>query len=596
MTTSIKFLIKCAVLLLFCQNLLAATSKDIVDGFSEFLIERANANLVAIFERRLKNDERFQCYFPNTHEKIDHISLENLFSSKSYWESGLEADLEVLIYRSMYLETRNSLAFFNKPEIRRYLNTDKAIEIMQLFDYQKDGGERHNILFLEEGLDQTLKDEINGFSSLSNSLAAVKTVDTKFFKTEICGEIKLQAEHYREKFKLFADAAKELVIWINHVQQYGSGLKLSARGKEKLVCDKKSLSAAQCASLEIDDRAVITDLFNLNFPVELESAKATALRISHAYEVLQTFVEKEKETIDEIVLLISTLKNEGLDKNALKRIKEILKLAKELTDEEKLTDRQAREVKKYIELNDENTQAKVVRKHLMVEVMASTKPKVDTKDTEAKKAFELLRSFIDGKSLQSYTDRALVSLELLEDSRDFDTSKFGRLRNSVMFFASIADASDKEGVKAILTAYTLPPVSYAEKRKQGAGFFVSAYLGMAAADFDERDSTEEASGSGLFAPVGLEWNYGTDDGGSWSIMLSPIDMGYPVNLKLNGIEEDVELDELVAPSITFAYGFADYPINLGIGYQRGRTLEDVEKAEEGVLVFLSFDMPLLQLF
>jgi len=596
MKISIKFLTKCAVLLLFCQNLMAATSKDIVDGFSEFLIERANANLIAIFERRLKNDKRFQCYFPNTHEKIDHISLENLFSSKSYWESGLEADLEVLIYRSMYLETRNSLAFFDKPEIRQYLNTDKAIEIMQLFDYQRDDGERHSILFLEEGLEQSLINEINGFSSLSNSLTAVKAIDTKFFKTEICGDIDLQATHYREKFELFAEAAKELVTWINHVQQYGSGLKLSAKGREELVCKKRNLDATECASLEIDDRAVITDLFNLNFPVELETAKATAQRISHAYKVLHGFVEKEKDTIDEIALLISTLKNDGFDENAIKRIKEILKLAKELTEEEQLTDNQALKANKYIELDDGSTDARIVRRQLMAEVMASTKAKVDSEDSEAKKALELLRTFIEGKSLQSYTDRALVSLELLEDSSAFNTSSFGRLRNSVMFFASIADASDKEGVKAILTAYTLPPVSYAEKRKLGGGVFISAYLGATATDFDDHGSVEDASGSGLFAPVGLEWNYGTDDGGSWSIMLSPIDMGYPINLKLNGIEDDVELDELVAPSITFAYGFADYPINLGIGYQRGRTLDDVQEAEEGFLLFLSFDMPLLQFF
>ena len=595
MKTTIKIFIKFALLMLFCQNVIAATSKDIIDGFSEFLIERANSNLVAIFERRLKNNEKFQCYFPNTHEKIDHISLENLFASKSYWESGLEADLEVLIYRSLYLETRESLKFFNRTDVRELLNNNKAIEIMQLFEYEK-GNDRYSIHAIDTSLTKPLRVEINGFSALGNSLKAVKEIDSKFFQTEICGDIDLQTKDYKDKFRLFADAAEELIVWIDHIQQYGSGLKLSEAGKQKLVCNQKSLNKAQCSTLEIDDKAIITDLFNLNFPVELNTAKATAKRISHAYQVLQQFVEKEKETIDEIGLLISTLQNEGFDKSSIKQIKEMLKLAKELTSEDALTDKQAVKAKRLVELDDDTTDAKMVRKQLMVDVMARTKPAVNVEDPEAKKAFELLREFIDGKSLQSYTDRALVSLELLEDSSAFNTSSFGRLRNSVMFFASIADASDKEGVKAILTAYTLPPVSYAEKRKQGAGVFVSAYLGISAADFDDQGSNEEASGSGMFAPVGLEWNYGTDDGGSWSIMLSPIDMGFPINLKLNGIEDEVELDELVAPSITFAYGFADYPLNLGIGYQRGRTLDDVEEAEEGFLLFLSFDMPLLQFF
>ena len=595
MKTSVKYLIRFTLLMLFCQNLVAATSKDIIDGFSEFLIERANANLVAIFERRLKNDKKFQCYFPNTHEKIDHINLENLFASKSYWESGLKDDLEVLIYRSMYLETRNSLKFFNKTDVRKLLNNSKAIEIMQLFEYEK-GGDRYAIHKSDPTLTNSLKNEINGFSTLGNSLRAVKEIDSKFFQNDICGDIDLQTQQYKEKFKLFADAAEELVNWIVHIQQYGSDLKLSAKGKEELVCKQQQLNAAQCESLVIDDRAIIIDLFNLNFPVELKAAKATAERISHAYQVLQQFVEKEKDAIDKIRLLIATLKNEDFDKKTIKQIKKILELAKELTDADTLTDELSGKAKEFIELKDTTTEPKTVRKELMVEVMALTKPNVDAEDKEAKEAFELLRDFIDGKNLQSFTDRALVSLELLEDSSAFSASSYARLRNSVMFFASIADANDKDGVKAILTAYTLPAVSFAEKRKYGAGVFFSAYLGLAGSDFDDQDSDEEASGSGLFAPVGLEWNYGMEDGGSWSVMLSPIDMGYPINLKLHGIEDEVEFDELVAPSITFAYGFADYPINVGLGYQRGRTLDDVDEAEEGYLLFLSFDMPLLQLF
>ena len=171
-----------------------------------------------------------------------------------------------------------------------------------------------------------------------------------------------------------------------------------------------------------------------------------------------------------------------------------------------------------------------------------------------------------------------------------------RLRRSVMFFVSIADAEDKDAVKAILEAYTLPAVSYSEKRKQGDGFFISSYLGLGLADTDVHGSQQQASDGGLFVPVGLEYNYGRSDGASVSVMLSPIDMAYPVNLKLRGIEEDVEFDELIAPSLTVSYGFEDWPVNLGIGYQRGRRLADVDKTEEKWLLFLTFDMPLFRLY
>ena len=85
-------------------------------------------------------------------------------------------------------------------------------------------------------------------------------------------------------------------------------------------------------------------------------------------------------------------------------------------------------------------------------------------------------------------------------------------------------------------------------------------------------------------------------GDSLSIMLSPIDMAYPVNLKLSGIEDDIEFDEIIAPSITLAYGFRNYPLNIGIGYQRGRKLADVGKSEERWLLFVSFDMPLFRIY
>ena len=197
---------------------------------------------------------------------------------------------------------------------------------------------------------------------------------------------------------------------------------------------------------------------------------------------------------------------------------------------------------------------------------------------------------------QPYTDRALVALELLQDSEQFDDTRMERLRRSVMFFVSIADAEDKDAVKSILQAYTLPAVSYAEKRKLGDGFFISSYLGLGVADTDVHGSQQEASDDGLFVPIGIEYNFGRARGDSWSVMLSPIDMAYPVNLKLSGIEEDINFDELVAPSLTLAYGFREYPVNIGLGYQKGRKLDDVDKAEEKWLLFVTFDMPLFRIY
>ena len=75
-------------------------------------------------------------------------------------------------------------------------------------------------------------------------------------------------------------------------------------------------------------------------------------------------------------------------------------------------------------------------------------------------------------------------------------------------------------------------------------------------------------------------------------MLSPVDFAYPVSLKLNGVEEDVELDEIIAPSISLAYGIKDYPVNIGIAFQKGKRFSVQNQEEKRILLFVAFDMPL----
>ncbi len=563
---------------LVCQSASAATSSQIIDGFSEFIIERADANLIAVFERRLKNDKNFQCYFPNTYEKIDSIRLENLFASKTYWEEGLSNDLEELIYRSLLVETQQSLNLFSHANVKAFLDLDKATQALQYFEYSQPNGGRYKLGFIESSFSDDLKNEMNGFSSPFVDLSIlVYDIDKQVLIRDVCDVRNKGREALQQTIDPYIKAGSKLIKWMQHVAQYGHNLRLSVSGKQMFYCRPKNISSTDCAAVQLDEKALIHDLLQARIPLELRKAVATANRINSAFTVIKQFSNKEADVINNIEMLLPVLQSQNFKNADIQAVQDWLNEAEKLT-------------------RDAVDDWKTERKKLMVKVLASIKQKVDTTDADANRIVNQLREFIEGKSLQSYSDRALVSLELLEDSDLFNSPSYDRLRNSVLFFAAIADSKDKNGVKSILQAYTLPPVSFAEKRKQGEGVFVSSYLGMNYADFDDHDSTEQASSSGLFAPVGIEFSYGFDNGGSWSLMLSPIDMAFPINLKLNGIEDEVEFDELIAPSITLAYGFQDYPFNIGIGYQRGRTLSDVGEAEEGYLLFVSFDMPLFRLY
>lgn len=560
MFANIKKFFWVLLLVFFSQTVSAATTNDIVDGFTEFLIERANANLVAVIERRLKDDENFQCFFPNTYEKVNSIKLENLFVSKNYWENSLEDDLQALIYRSILREIQLAV-----ESLDRFKNINKIIEVMQYFEYQYHG-QRYSVTFIQKDWPDELKSQVNGFSNAIGELAGLK-INKKLIFKNVCQLEVGSRESLKKSLASYFKVANELRTWLKHLKKYGKNLKITEKGIKKLVCKPKNLSEQECARIDSEKPALLGILLKEKDIAKVFKAIAIGERVRKAYNDFDKLDSRQKTALVSVGLSLPLLKNRLFPDRDIKEILAKLDKIKSAGMDEKKT---------------------------IVAIMAEIKGKTDKKDEDRARILLELRKFIDSK--KSYTERSLIGLDLLKESGKFNTSSYARLQKSVMFFSSIADADSKDAVKNILTAYTLPAVSFSEKRKQGSGVFISSYLGFAASDFDNYSSAERASRSGLFAPVGFEYNYGLAGGGSWSVMLSPVDMAYPINLKLNGIKDKVDLDEIIAPSLTFAYGFENYPLNLGIGYQRGRTLGDIGKAEDTFLLFISFDMPLFRLY
>jgi hypothetical protein len=543
-----------------------AGSQQIIDGFSEFLVERANANFIAIFERRLKNDKNFQCYFPETYRKIDSIRLDNLFVSRSYWQSGLEADLETLIDRAILVEVQGGL---------KIIDRNTAIETIQYFEYEYEG-ERYSINAVDSRWEEPLKDQVNGFTrDLAESMDKMgKMVDeakTQSLFDDICQLRDYDKKKLKELLQPYLNSADKLAGWARHIESYGKNLRLSPAGKQAAMqdyCERKQIPQADCATLKYDEKEFLQSLVGSDNIAALRKAAEVAGRIKRAYAALDALDKKQADAVSRINALLPLLQGgAGYTRAEIESLQVSLQEARGMNSEE--------------------------RRQWLVAMAVGIKEKMPS-DPDALRIGELLRTLIDEQ--RSYTDRALVALELLEESDLFAPASYERLNRSVMFFVAIADAEDKSAVKATLQAYALEATSFSEKRKLGTGYFISSYLGAAAADAEMHGSSAEDSGSGLFVPIGVEYNRGFDDGDSFSLMFSPFDMAYPVNLKLNGIEEDVDMDEIVAPSITFAYGFEGYPLNIGIGYQRGRRLEDTGKAEERLLLFISLDMPLFRLY
>jgi len=199
----------------------------------------------------------------------------------------------------------------------------------------------------------------------------------------------------------------------------------------------------------------------------------------------------------------------------------------------------------------------------------------------------------DIKNRDTSTGKVVEAFKIIKDKKLESSQTLKKLKHYLLFIAQVSDSDEPGQVQDLLKEYTLPVTSFIEKRAPGnKSFMISAYFGYGAGDV-LNDNVSSDNTSGFYVPVGLEYSIGLSNKSSVSFMLSPVDFGYPVSLKMNGVVEDLELDDIIAPSFSVAYGIKDYPINVGIAFQKGRFISPQDKEEKRVLIFVAFDMPLL---
>jgi len=174
---------------------------------------------------------------------------------------------------------------------------------------------------------------------------------------------------------------------------------------------------------------------------------------------------------------------------------------------------------------------------------------------------------------------------------DDDVSRFFRY---ALFFAQMADADDPNTVKALLKSVAVPAVSFGMKREPfRTRYLITAYVGGGIAS--TRSTQKSQTEGSVIAPVGFEISQAFYSGNSLSLLLSPIDLGYPLRLKLADNTQTVKLSDIVVPGVYVFYGLRNYPLALGYGYTRGRDPDFPDKRQTRIGLFLAIDMPLFTL-
>ena len=194
---------------------------------------------------------------------------------------------------------------------------------------------------------------------------------------------------------------------------------------------------------------------------------------------------------------------------------------------------------------------------------------------------------------KTYTGKVVEAFKIIKDEKLESNQELKRLKHYTMFIAQVADADESSQVHGLLKEYALPVTSYLAKREPGeTNLMVTSYFGYGGGKILNEDDIPSENTNGFYVPIGFEYSEGLSGGDSISFMLSPVDFGYPVSLKLNGEVDDVEFEDIIAPSFSVAYGIKDYPINFGLAFQKGRKFSVQNKEEKRIMFFVAFDMPL----
>jgi hypothetical protein len=460
----------------------AASDEERIEAVTQFLLDRAKANYLYIFQLRIAGNRDVQCYFPTIYRYVSEGDLQILLKSRGLWSDSLEADLQRLV-RAAGGKAVASL----DPRGLASRATSLSNETMQYLTIRYQGSD-YPLSSIDRNAPQELRDLAGGFYKITTvSEFFLQLAELTDATDDKCGIPNITEDDVKALGEDGKQALADLDAWRRHIRAHRNEIGIDEKRIET-DCrpDSRQRPAALC---EARDR------------------------------------------------LLERLEAAGNDMGAVL-------LAK------------------------------------------------------AQLPAQLLKFGSDVKTATTKTEKVILAIQLLRDVGPQENDQvIQSLKQHVLFFAEVADAKDTAEVKAVLEAYTLPPVSFGLKReKYKDHLMVSAYVAYAYGKVLDSAEIGSRNNKGIYAPIGIEYTRGLGNSASLSFMAAPFDFGYPISLKLNGVTDGAQLSDVLAPSAALSYGFASYPLTAGIAYQRGRKDPASNQVEKRLMFFFGFDMPLYPLF
>lgn len=227
------------------------TPEAMINGVSEFLVERAQANLIYLFEQRIEESDRFACYFPNTRARLEYGHLQEwLLFPGDIWARAITRDMEIFAVRAVAgrLEQRFDLS----AKATRLADIYTTLSQYFYIEFQ---GEAYPLNVIPLPQDSPQAQIVNGFSADLGEIVSALNVFRAY--TATCAAPASDFQQFKASIQGLIHIDEHIAAFRQHLDRHGDKLHYTGSDLSRFCREKLGIECADGAQAVAAFRAKI---------------------------------------------------------------------------------------------------------------------------------------------------------------------------------------------------------------------------------------------------------------------------------------------------------------------------------------------------
>ena len=298
-----------------------ASEEERIDAVSEFLLERAKANLLYVFERRIAQDRAVRCYFPTIYTYVSDGDMRLLLKGRAIWSDSIKSDLAHLVVRAA-AKAVGKAADFSKLALSA---TDDYIELFSYMSVKYEGFE-YPLSASSREHPQELRALINGFWEINDLRDLMLVADNALKNTDpVCDLPKLELNDVRKFVSDLKNAVGKLEAWKRHIETNRGRIVLNA-GKLESYCRERP------ARWFCIDRSRMADFGISSVAAPISARAASTLKAAGDLESFLKRIDEAQGNTAKVLIVINFFKENAFDDELIESFKRYVLFFAELSD------------------------------------------------------------------------------------------------------------------------------------------------------------------------------------------------------------------------------------------------------------------------